>query len=106
MTYEELLKKTAQRKQKAVRELNQALRGNTGWLVEAEIKRNPGSVAWHWLAQDFCEELAEHIDEFMEEFGMDTLESREISDIYMAYYDDERTNLYDLLPTEARLFDR
>lgn len=104
MRYEELLKKTAQRKQKAVKELNQALRGNTGWLVRAEIERDPGSVAWLYLAKDFCEELAEHIDEFMEEFGLDTPDSREISDIYMAYYDD-RTDLYDLLPTEARLFD-
>lgn len=105
MTYEELLKKTAQRKQKAVRELNQALRGNTGWLVKAEIERDPGTVAWLWLAKDFCEELAEHVGEFIEEFGLDTPDSREISDIYMAY-EDGRDDLYDLLPTEARLFDR
>ena len=105
MTYEELLKKTAQRKQKAVRELNQALRGNTGWLVEAEIKRNPGSVAWLWLAKDFCEELAEHVEEFIGEFGIDTTDAREVGDIYMAY-EDGSSDLYDLLPTEARLFDR
>lgn len=102
MTYEELLRKTEDRKRKAVRELNNAIRKS--FLAKAEIERNPGMVAWLWLAKDFCEELAEHIDEFLSQEGEDTLEAREIGTIYMMYEDDD-PDLYDYLPTEARLFD-
>lgn len=105
-TYYDLLEETAKRKQKAVAELNKALRGKGGWLVKAEIERNPGSVAWLWLAKGFCEALADHIDEFLEQVGMDTPYGREIGDIYMAYYDDRYDDLYDMLPVEAQLFTR
>lgn len=105
MTYQELLDKTMERKKKAVRELNQALNGKAGFLVKAEIERNPGMVAWLWLAKGFCEELAEHVEEFMEQTGdIDSLEAREIGTIYMMYEDSD-SDLYDYLPTEARLFD-
>lgn len=107
MTYEELLRITAEKKRKAVKELNEAVKpGNPlGFLAKAELERNPGAVAWNWLAKDFCETLAEHIDEFLEQTGdVDSIEAREIGDIYMAYEDDD-PDLYELLPTEARLFD-
>ena len=45
MTYEELLKETAVRKREALAELQAALKGPAGFLVDAEIKRNPGNVA-------------------------------------------------------------
>ena len=104
MTYEELLRITAERKEKAQRELAEALRGPAGFLCKAEIERKPGTVAWLWLAQGFCETLADHVDEWIEAAGIDSYEAREIGDIYMAYEDD-RSDLYELLPTEARLFD-
>ena len=103
MTYSELLKITQHRKDCAIKEINSTIKKS--FLAEAEIKRNPGMVAWLWLAKDFCETLAEHIDEFLEQTGdVDSLEAREIGSIYMAYEDDDE-NLYELLPIEARLFD-
>ena len=102
MTYQDLLQKTAQRKRKAIAELNAALRGKAGFLVKAEIERKPGTVAWLWLAKDFCEELAEHVGEWISDDPWD-MESKEIGDIYMAYEDGD-PDLYDLLPVEAQLF--
>ena len=101
MTYTELLEETAIKKREALAELNAALKGPAGFLVEAEIKKDPGNVAWFFLAMDFCKKLAEHIDEFMNEGEDVTLE---VCQIYMAYEDGDE-NLYDYLPTEARLFD-
>ena len=103
MTYEDLLTITADRKTKAIRELNKALNGPGGFLVKAEIEKKPGSVAWLWLAKDFCETLAEHVEEFIDEAGMDSCEAREIGAIYMAYEDND-PDLYQLLPVEAQLF--
>ena len=104
MTYQDLLQKTAQRKREAISELNKALSGDAGWLVQAEIERNPGGVAWLWLAEEFCAELANHVGEFIEQTGdIDSLDAREIGKIYMAYEDGD-PGLYDLLPVEAQLF--
>lgn len=104
MTYEELLHTTAEKKKAAIRQINAALKGPAGFLVKAEIERDPGSVAYHWLAREFCETLAEHVEEFMDAAGgVDSLEAREIGDIYMAYEDSD-PGLYDLLPVEAQLF--
>lgn len=104
MTYQELLQQTAQKKRDAIRELNKALKGPCGFLVKAEIEKNPGAVAYHWLAQSFCETLAEHVEEFMEQTGdIDSCEAREIGTLYMAYEDSD-PDLYDLLPVEAQLF--
>ena len=104
MTYDDLLKATAEKKRAAIAELNAALKGPGGFLVKAEIERKPGSVAWLWLAKDFCETLAQHVGEFIEQTGdVDSLEAREIGAIYMAYEDDD-PDLYDLLPLEAQLF--
>ena len=85
MTYEELLKETAARKRGVLAGIDAALKGPAGFLAEAEIRKDPGKAAWILLAKEFCEKLAEHIDEFMDEDGGE--------------------GLYDLLPTEARLFD-
>ena len=104
MTYYDLLEQTEQKKQKVLRDFAKALKGNGGWLMKAEIKRNPGRVAYLWLAQEFCEILADHIGEWTEEFGMDSLEARELADIYQTWHNDE-PGLYDLLPVEARLWD-
>ena len=104
MTYDELLKATAEKKRKAIAELNEALKGPGGFLVKAEIERKPGSVAWLWLAKEFCETLAQHIDEFIEQTGdIDSVEAREIGAIYMAYEDSD-PDLYEMLPVEAQLF--
>lgn len=74
-------------------------------LAWAEVERNPGSVAWVMLAQEFCETLAENIGDFLEQTGdIDSIDAREIGDIYVAYENDD-PDLYELLPTEARLFD-
>lgn len=104
MTYEDLLKETAAKKKAAQKQLAEAMRGPAGFLVKAEIERKAGTVAWLWLAQGFCETLADHVGEWLETLGVDSYEAREIGDIYMAYEDD-RSDLYELLPTEARLFD-
>lgn len=101
MKYSELLKKTHMKKHEAIKEINAALKGPMGFLVKAEIKRNPGAVAWHYLAKEFVEQLAEHIDEFIAE-GDDV--AGEVQEIYMAYEDGD-SNLYDLLPVEAQLFE-
>ena len=101
MTYEELLKETAARKRGILAGLDAALKGPTGFLAEAEIKKDPGKAAWAFLAKDFCEKLAEHIDEFMSE---DESTAREAMEIYMAYEDGDE-GLYKLLPTEAQLFE-
>lgn len=102
MTYNELLRETAEKKRKAISEINSALKGPCGFLVKAEIEKDPGKVAWHYLAKEFCEKLAEHIDEFMEE---DEDVAREAGNIYMAYEDGD-SDLYSYLPVEAQLFER
>jgi hypothetical protein len=102
MTYEELLKETEIKKQKAIKDINKALKGNAGFLAEAEIKRNPGMVAWLWLAKDFCETLADNFPEIYD--SADESTQRELSDIYMAY-EDGSPYLYELLPYEAQLFE-
>lgn len=101
MTYQELLQQTAARKKKAIRELNEALSGNLGFLARAEMERDPGMVAWLWLAKGFCETLADNIDEIYA--SADCFEQRDIYDIYAAYENDE-PDLYELLPVEAQLF--
>lgn len=103
MTYDDLLKITHEKKHQALLDLSGALEGPAGFLAKAEIERSPGSVAYLWLAKEFCETLAEHIDEFIGQVGMDSIEAREMSDIYMAWYDDD-PDLYELLPVEAQLF--
>lgn len=104
MTYAELLQTTAEKKKAAIRDINKALRGPAGFLVKAEIEKDPGSVAYHWLAHEFCETLAAHVSEFIEQTGdVDSMEAREIGAIYMAYEDND-PDLYDLLPLEAQLF--
>lgn len=70
--------------------------------VKAELERDPGKVAWHYLAREFCEKFVEHIDEFMEE-GEDV--AREVAEIYMAYEDGD-SDLYNCLPIEAQLFEK
>lgn len=102
MTYNELLRETAEKKRKAIAEINAALKGPCGFLVKAEIEKDPGKAAWYHLAKEFCETLAEHIDEFMEE-GEDV--AREAGNIYMAYEDGD-SDLYSYLPIEAQLFER
>ena len=102
MTYQDLLAKTEQRKREAIQQINAAMSGKAGFLCRAELERNPGAVAWLWLAKGFCEELAEHIGEWVSNDPWD-MESREIADIYMAY-EDGAADLYDYLPVEAQLF--
>ena len=101
MTYEELLKETAARKRGVLVGIDAALKGPAGFLAEAKIRKDPGKAAWILLAKEFCEKLAEHIDEFMDE---DESAAQEAMEIYMAYEDGDE-GLYGLLPTEARLFD-
>lgn len=101
MTYAELLSETATKKRAAIAEINKALKGPCGFLVKAEIQKNPGAVAWHWLAKEFVEKLAEHVDEFIEE-GEDV--ACEVVNIYESYEDGD-TNLYEILPVEAQLFE-
>lgn len=105
MTYGELLADTAKKKKRAIEDLNAALNGAYGFLAKAEIERDPGMVAWLWLGKEFCETLAEHVGEFIEQAGdIDSTEAREIGAIYMAYEDDD-PDLYDMLPDEAKLFE-
>jgi hypothetical protein len=107
-TYNDLLRETEQAKNAWWAQTRKALRGPAGFLVKAEIEKDPGSVAYVFLAREFCEKLAEHIDEWTTDeqgnFDPWNLQAREIGDIYMAY-EDGSSDLYDLLPTEARLFD-
>ena len=102
MTYEELLRETAVSKRKAIADLAAALKGPAGFLVKAEIEKDPGKAAWYFLADEFCHKLTEHIDEFIDEGG-DTAD--EAMRIFMAYEDGD-ADLYEMLPTEARLFDK
>lgn len=105
MTYDELLKETAVKKRKAITEINAALKGPCGFLLKAELEKDPGKIAWHYLAKEFCEKLAEHVDEFIEQAGgVDTTEAREIGEIYMAYEDGD-SDIYNYLPLEAQLFE-
>lgn len=104
MTYAELLKETHKKKREAIAEINAALKGPYGFLIKAEIEENPGKVAWSYLAREFCEKLAEHVDEFIEQAGgVNSIDATEIANIYMAYENDD-PDLYDLLPVEAQLF--
>lgn len=106
MTYNDLLKETAMKKREAIAEINTALKGPCGFLIKAEIERDPGKIAWHHLAREFCEKLAEHVDEFIEQAGgVNTIEAREIGDIYMAYEDGD-SDIYNYLPIEAQLFEK
>lgn len=101
MTYQELLKQTKAKKAKVIRDLNKALNGDAGFIVKAEIENNPGSVAWAFLAREFCESLAENLEEIYE--SADCFEQRDIYDIYDAY-ENRDPDLYELLPVEAQLF--
>jgi len=102
MRYDELLKETAKKKKEAIADLNAALKGPCGFLMKAEIEKDPGKAAWSFLAKEFCETLAEHIDEFINE-GEDV--AREAGNIYMAYEDGDK-DLYSYLPVEAQLFEK
>lgn len=103
MTYDELLRTTAEKKASAVRSLNNAIRDpRAGFLASAEIERKPGSIAWCFLAHDFCEAIINHLDELLDSVDSQ-YEKDDIVRIYMAYYNDE-PDLYDLLPAEAQLF--
>lgn len=105
MTYQELLTATAAKKLEAIREINTALKGPAGFLIEAEIKRGPGKYAWSMLGREFCETLADHVEEFIEATGgIDSLDAREIGSIYMAY-EDGNPDIYYMLPVEAQLFE-
>lgn len=105
MTYHELLKTTAEKKRAALGVIRNGMKGPCGFLVEQEIKKNPGGIAWILLAKEFCETLAENVDDFIAQTGdVNGLEAHEIVEIYMAYEDDD-PELYELLPLEARLFD-
>lgn len=101
MTYTELLRKTATRKKRALRDISKALSGPAGDLAASELQRAPGSVAWFYLAEGFCRALADHFDELMEQAS--ELQAHEICDICMAYHDRD-PGLYNLLPVEAQLF--
>lgn len=103
MTYDELLKTTADRKAKAIEELNTAIsHPQLGFLSREEIRRDPGMVAWLWLAKGFCETVAEHLDELLA--SVDEYDRNDICRIYMAYEDSD-PDLYDMLPLEAQLFE-
>ena len=105
MTYQELLATTAERKKVAIRDINKAITGPAGFLAKAEIEKDPGKVAWSFLAAEFCETLADHVGEFIEQIGdIESPAAREIAAIYMAY-EDEDPDLYELLPVEAQLFE-
>ena len=104
--YSNLLKETAIKKHEAIKEINAALKGPCGFLIEAEIKKDPDKVVRNYLAKEFCEKLAEHVDEFIEQAGgVDTIEAREIGEIYMAYEDGD-LDIYNYLPIEAQLFEK
>ena len=107
-TYDDLLRETEQAKIAWWKQTNKALQGPAGFLVKAEIEKDPGRVAYVFLAREFCEKLAEHVGEWTTsengDFDPWDMQAREIGDIYMAY-EDGSSDLYDLLPTEARLFD-
>ena len=107
-TYQDLLRETEEKKRKIWSDFEKALKGPAGFLAKAEIERNPGSVAYYWLAKEFCEILSDHVDEWTTDengnFDNWSCEAREIGEIYMAY-EDGNPDLYDYLPTEARLFD-
>ena len=106
MTYKDLLESTATKKKTALKSLNEALKGPFGPYIRDDIKRNQGSVAWLFLAKDFCETLAAHVEEFIEQTGdINSIEAREIGDIFAAYENSDR-RLYELLPVEAQLFTR
>ena len=102
MTYNDLLRETARKKVKAIKDINKKLNDPLGFLVKHEIEADPGAVAWHWLAKDFCETLYKHFDEIYESLE-EEYERFEVSDIYAAYCGNA-DNLYDLLPLEAQLF--
>lgn len=106
MTYQELLNETAKKKEAAIKEINEALNGKMGFLVKAELEKKTGNIAWEYLGREFCETLAEHIEEFIQPYSddFDSIESREIFGIYTAYEDGD-PDIYQLLPVEARLFD-
>ena len=102
MTYQELLDTTREKKRKAIRDLNKALKDpRTGFLVKAEIERKPGTVAWLYLAKDFCETLYWNFEDIMN--SLDRYDQMGVASIYMAYEDDD-PDLYELLPVEAQLF--
>lgn len=102
MTYWELLEITDQKKKEVQRKLNASLNGSNGWLVKAEIEKNPGRLAYIALAEEFLETLSDNMEEILQ--GLDEIDQREIYDIIASWYDDD-DDLYDRLPTEARLFD-
>lgn len=102
MTYWELLDITDRKKKEVQRKLNTSLNGSNGWLVKAEIERNPGSLAYIALAKEFLETLSANMEEILQ--GLDGIDQREIYNIIACWYDDD-DDLYDRLPTEARLYD-
>lgn len=102
MTYWELLEITDRKKKEVQRKLNTSLNGSNGWIVKAEIERNPGGLAYIALAKEFLETLDANMGEILQ--SLDEYDQREIYDIIACWYDDD-PDLYDRLPTEARLYD-
>ena len=103
MTWDELLRITGERKQKAVAQLNTAIENpSLGFLAQSEIQRDPGMVAWLWLAKDFCEAIADNLDDLLA--SVPEYDRDDIIRIYMAYYDND-PDIYDMLPVEAQLFE-
>ena len=107
MTYAELLEKTEAKKKTVLKMFVNGLKDKYGFLVADEIKRDPLGVAYVYLARDFCDELEQHADEFIEQFGgvYNSYEAYEICDIIVAYEENRLADLYELLPIEAKLFE-
>lgn len=103
MTYQELLNETAKKKQEYLNEIEKA-------KIRAAINDHP--IGWAYkhiiaerLARGFIKAVAENVGELIDATGdIDSIEAREIGDIFVAYEEDD-PELYELLPTEARLFD-
>lgn len=102
MTYAELLRATEAKKRRLIKQFNAAMKDpKTGFLVRHELKTKPGTIAYLWLAKDFCDHIINHYEELIADPDADP---NEISTIYMHYYDND-PDLYEALPWEARLFD-
>lgn len=72
-------------------------------LALEELRRNPSRLQWVF-AREFLDELIDHCGAFIEQFGIDSPDAREVGDICMAYEYD-RPDLYELLPVEAKLYE-
>ena len=79
MTYAELLRATEAKKRRLIKQFNSAMKNpKTGFLVRHELESKPGTIAYLWLAKDFCDYIINHYEELIADPDAECALSRDL----------------------------